>query len=324
MPTWSLYAKCCSALTVVVFELCVVQADFVPKHPSRHQDGSPHPTVTAPRSIGPVGSTIWPYRPTDIDLPGLPVVVASNPDAAKGSNGKNDSVPKTLEEGLIRLQQILGSYDADNQLEWNFASTVEYRNKPTPTGAQVLMVIKSSMTVGHPFEQSHMLGFDEVSQWRRQVFDVDETGKQTPTRTQVSHSVNRWILSLKSGVWQIAGFPLSNGVHDYLGAEVTGTVVWHSDRVEFRVIQPLDRYYGPNGTYILGMSHGSVTFRREGGRLHKHIHTQTYHLANDPEGYLMTVPDFKRPFGTPFEQDYVSEPLFDMKSPGGATTSDAR
>jgi uncharacterized protein (TIGR03067 family) len=38
---------------------------------------------------------------------------------------------------------------------------------------------------------------------------------------------------------------------------------------------------------------------------------QGYHLGTDPDGHMLAAPDFKRPFGSPFEVEYRSAPSND-------------
>lgn len=234
---------------------------------------------------------------------GLAMVIA---DEVKESNTE---APTTLDEGLARVEQVLGRHNPDDQLETRVPTDFEHKSRPNPAEPEVLMVFKGLKVVSHPFREPESFSFDEVWQWQRQVFDLADDGKQTLTRTQRSHNVTRYSLFLKSGVWFVNGTMLTNGVHNIIGKPAfQGTVKWHPDGFEFVGSTSTDRYYAAGGKFILGTSHGGVRYLQKKDRLVVKTRFQSYHVATDPEGNILTSPDFERPFGTPFEVEYQSEP----------------
>ena len=228
--------------------------------------------------------------------------------AGEEKAGSTDS-PTTLEEGLARVEKVLGRHNPDDQLEWRVPTDFEHKTRPNSTEPEILMVFKGLKVVSHPFREPESFSFDEIWQWERQVFDLAEDGKKTLTRTQRSHNVTRYSLSLNSGVWLVNGTMLTNGVHNSIGKSTfQGTVKWHPDGFEFVGSTSTGRYYAAGGKLILGTSHGSIRYFRKEDCLVIKTRVQSYQLATDPEGNTLTSPDFKRPFGTPFEVEYQSEP----------------
>jgi hypothetical protein len=216
--------------------------------------------------------------------------------------------PRTLDEGLAHLERILGRYSSDEQLEWQFRTEHEYKSRPIPSQPEVLMVFKGAKVVGHPFREPESISFDEVTHWERKVFDLAEGGEKKLTRTQRSHSVIRFSLSLKSGIWLVNGTAISCGVHDAIGKPaISGITKWHEDAFEFVGGSGVDEYYGAGGKMILGKHHGSTRYSRQDDRLIIRTRCQPYRLAAEADGTMLTIPDFKCPFGSVFEVEDKSD-----------------
>lgn len=216
--------------------------------------------------------------------------------------------PKTLEEGLARMEQVLGRYLPDDQLEWRVPTVFEHKTRPNPSEPDILLVFDGLKVVGHPFREPEAFSFDEVWQWQRQVFDLTEDGKKKLTRTQRTHNVTRYSFTLNSGVWFVNGTMLTNGVHHIIGKSTfQGIVKWHTDGFEFVGSTSADRFYAAGGKFILGASHGTIRYTRTGDRLKIKTRFQPHHLAVDSEGNNLTTPDLKRPFGVLFDVEYQSE-----------------
>lgn len=141
--------------------------------------------------------------------------------------------PKSIEEGLARLEQILGRYQSDNQAEWRIPTEFEFRHRPDPKDNEVLVRFKGVKTIGNPCRSGQSLCFDETMQWQRSVYDVDSEGRESLTRIQTSHYNLRYSLTQRSGVWLAEGTMLSNGVHESSGKTAfSGVVKWHADGFE--------------------------------------------------------------------------------------------
>lgn len=230
--------------------------------------------------------------------------------AAVDQNDNKVAEPTTVEEGLVQLEKVLGRYDPDDHVEWRLPTDFENKQRPNPSEPEVLIVFKGLRVIGHPFRGPESISFDDIWQWERQVYDLAEDGKKTLTRKQRSHNVSRYTLSLNSGLWLVSGSMLSNGVHRSIGRSAfQGIVKWHPDGFEFVGSSGIGRYYAAGGKFTLGTDHGSTRYVREGTRLLIKTRSHSYRLATDAAGTLLTAPDFKLPFGSPFEVDYRSEPL---------------
>jgi hypothetical protein len=175
--------------------------------------------------------------------------------------------------------------------------------------SEILLESRGLKVVGQPFPMPNAIGFDEVWQWERRVYDLSGDGKQTLTRSQRSHSVTRFSITLKSDVWLVDGTILTNGVHDVIGKpSFSGVIKWHPDGFEFVGMKGVDNYYAAAGKYILGIGHGSVRYIRDGDTLRIKQSIQGYRLSTGPDGSVLIAPDFQRPIGSPFVSDTASEP----------------
>lgn len=220
--------------------------------------------------------------------------------------------PQSLEEGLARVQATLGKNDVNaDQHEWLLPYKNEFKNRPDPTKAETLSAVDGMWIVGRPFGQPEAFAFDTLMHWKRNVYDLDDKGNRVrQTRSQCSHNVTRHTLTLRGGEWRYTAIHLSNGVHEIVGgASSLGVVKWHSDGFELIGTTDVGRVYGAEGKMINGMAYGSFRFIRDGNVLRIKQRTQSYYPAHAPDGTIMASPDFSKPFGSLFEQEFESEPM---------------
>jgi hypothetical protein len=219
-------------------------------------------------------------------------------------------VPKSIEEGLARMERMLGRYQSDNQVEWRIPSEFEFRHQPDPNDKEVLIRFKGMKTIGSPYLSGQSLCFDETMQWQRSVFDDDADGREALTKTQTSHYSLRYSLTQRSGVWLAEGTMLTNGVQETMGKNAfSGIVKWHVDGFELIGGIGIEQYYGAGGKLILGTDFGKNGFFRRMGRLNLATHRQPYHLATHSDGTLTAYPDFARPIGTAYVKEFQSDPM---------------
>lgn len=218
------------------------------------------------------------------------------------------SDPKSLQEGLTRVESVLGKYSAVDQQEWSLPINVETKQRPDPMQPEILLKVKGHAIVGLPMLESDSIVFDLLSDWKRQVYDLNPNGTTSKlTHSQRSHSANRYFLSYKSGLWLASSIVLSNGIHDSIGkADFQGVVKWHDDGFELVGHTGASESYAACGAYILGTSHSSTRIVRKGSAIVLQLHTQRYRLAEDLEGSPLIAPDFTRPFGSAFAVEYTS------------------
>src|SRR5262249_30874871 len=77
--------------------------------------------------------------------------------------GGNDA-PNTLADGLAQLERILGSNAPGEQHEWYVTTKLEFKTRPDPTKAEVLILVDGVWIIGRPIRQPESIGFDTVMQ----------------------------------------------------------------------------------------------------------------------------------------------------------------
>src|SRR3954464_4439731 len=84
--------------------------------------------------------------------------------------------PRTIEEGAVRLEALLGRFDPDNNRQVRFEVGEEIRTRPTTEQSEILIVSRGLETYGNPYRLGESLAFDQVEQIRRTVYDLDGQG----------------------------------------------------------------------------------------------------------------------------------------------------
>lgn len=228
-----------------------------------------------------------------------------------------DKAPQTLEEGMQRMEKILGTYDEDDQHEWRVPMSFETKQRPDPAKPEILIVFQGLKVVGQPFRQPGAISFDETWQWKRQVFDLGAGDSRTLTRSQESHNVTRYTLTRTGDKWFVDGTMLSNGIHSSIGKPTfQGGVTWRDDGIEFIGHEGVDRFYAAEGKFVMGAAFGTRQFLRQGDLLILKANMQPCQLAVGPQGQTLKFPDLTKPIGTPF--------VLEFKSDKRNTTSDTK
>src|SRR5262249_29982202 len=78
------------------------------------------------------------------------------------------SAPKTLNEGLARLEKVLGRQSEKDFRQWRFVIDDETRLTPDP-GKSVVIVAKGVMTYGVPVPSGGIITFDQILSTRRSI-----------------------------------------------------------------------------------------------------------------------------------------------------------
>jgi hypothetical protein len=211
---------------------------------------------------------------------------------------------------MAHVQQVLGAYDPDKQIEWRVLTDSEIKQEFDEPAKSILIEVKGQRTVGLPFQEPGAFSFDVVHSWQRRINDLTATGERRLSRIQNSHNVTRYRIKLFGDVWMVEGIMLSNGVHSVIGSSTfQGTVRWTTGGFEFVGQGGIDQFYGPEKSLILGVTHGTYSYSRDGDILVLKDDINSYHLAHAPDGTLLLAPDFNRKFGSPFKAEFRSEPL---------------
>lgn len=217
--------------------------------------------------------------------------------------------PKTIEEGLSRLEELLGCYTEQDNRQWRFVYDDEVETTPEP-GKPIVIVRKGIMTYGVPVRSGDMITFDVILSLQRSIYDGSKGGRRTLSREIQNHSVLRYYARpTLSGDWFYDAAFLSHSVPDFRDRPFErGRVNWLPNAIEL-VGTGIDEFFRQEGTLVTGAYLSRKTLSREGDRLVERTHTQTYELADNPDGDALPIPDFSKPFGDPFTSRLESEPM---------------
>ena len=98
--------------------------------------------------------------------------------ALKEDNASAAELPKSTEDGLSRMEQLLGRYDPKDSRQFRIALDQQIKNQPEPDKPALLHVVKGVTIVGTPFRSGDSIAFDIVEDSRRQIYELGEGGKR--------------------------------------------------------------------------------------------------------------------------------------------------
>jgi hypothetical protein len=218
-------------------------------------------------------------------------------------------VPKTLDEGMVRLEKLLGRQSDKDLRQYQFDIKDGVRITPQP-GKPIDQVTEGIVTYGVPVRSGGIITFDQIVNTNRKIYDIGQGGKQTLSRVVENHTVVRYILHLtSSGEWFYDGVYVSHNIPQFRDRpSETGRVNWLADGIEL-VGTGSDEFFRQGG----GLAPGAFVQRRrltlKGDQLIEDLRSKTYEFARSPDGDTLPIPDFSRPFGDEFKSVRQSVPL---------------
>jgi hypothetical protein len=143
---------------------------------------------------------------------------------------------------------------------------------------------------------------------QRTIFDVGSGGQRTRSREIQNHSTTRYSLRCSpAGHWFFETVFLSHSIPEFRDRPFQyGRINWLADGIEL-VGLGTDNFFRQGGKLVPGAYLVRKKLMREGDRLAETINHQSYELASGPEGDVLPIPDFSKPFGERFRSRLVSE-----------------
>jgi hypothetical protein len=210
---------------------------------------------------------------------------------------------------LARLEKLLGRQSEKDFRQWRFVIDDETRLTPDP-GKSVVIVAKGVTTFGVPVQSGGIITFDQILSTRRSIFDVGDGEKRTLSREVENHTAVRYTLhQTSSGDWFFDSVSLSHNIPQFRDRpSQIGRVNWLADGIEL-LGAGTDEFFRQGGKLAPGTVIMRRKLTRDGDRLTESLQSKTYEFARSPEGDVLPVPDFSRPFGDEFKTERKSEPL---------------
>jgi hypothetical protein len=238
----------------------------------------------------------------------LALCAAGTAPAAVADDRAADA-PKALDEGLARLEKLLGRQSEKDFRQWRFVIDDETRLTPDP-GKSVVIVAKGVMTYGVPVRSGGIITFDEILSTHRSLFHVGDGEKRTLSRGVENHTAVRYTLhQASSGDWFFDAVSLSHNIPQFRDRpSETGRVNWLADGIEL-VGMGTDEFLRQGSKLAPCAFVMRRKLTRNGDRLTESLRSKTYEFARSPERDVLPIPDFSRPFGDEFKTERKSEPL---------------
>ena len=239
---------------------------------------------------------------------------------ASETDGAAIDAPKSLEEGMARLETLLGRYTDQDNRQWRFVLDDEVRTVPEPE-KPIVVVMKGTQTYGVPVQSGNLIAFDFLLTTQRTIFNEGEEGKRTLSRKIQNHQTLRYHLRRSlSGDWFYDAVALSHSIPEFRDRPLeTGRVNWLANGIEL-VGLGTDNFFRQGGRLVTGAFLVRRKLIREGNRLVEALRSQCYDLAKGSDADVLPIPDFSKPFGELFIHAWRSEPLGDDTEREGVKT----
>jgi hypothetical protein len=210
--------------------------------------------------------------------------------------GSGDA-PRTIEEGLKRLETVLGTFQSKDQKQFRMEIKNERENTPEPTKPPVLVDSKGNLIIGVPYRVGGAVAFDLIEIVQRKIYKKSEQKKEL-LRQQQRYFVGRVTLRVDdAGAWD---FDLNLVAHSNPGvigkSYMSGTVVWTKNGFKL-VGLGTDKAFASDGSLIPVVTKGNIQLSRDGEKLIVSDEWKSYKAAADPDGNRLFVPDYGQPVG---------------------------
>jgi hypothetical protein len=223
------------------------------------------------------------------------------------SRGGSVEVPKTIDEGMSRLEKLMGRYTEQHNVQWRFVYDDEIPLTPE-SGKRLVIVRKGIETYGVPVRSGDLITFDVILSLKRKIYDLPPSGERTLSRVIQNHSASRYYLRRSpSGDWFFEAAFLSHSIPEFRDRPFQcGRVNWLSNGIEL-IGLGTDNFFRQGGKLVTGAYLSRTKLLREENCMIEAVHSQAYELTSGPGGDVLPMPDFAKPIGEQFKSKLVSE-----------------
>ena len=205
-----------------------------------------------------------------------------------------EGAPGTVEEGLERLEQLLGEFDPNHAKLWWRRSC---RAKPTPSSAEkpeLLHIMEDTTTLSAPYRYGEQLAFDRIHRRRAWNYDIDATGRRELTWSQHRHSAVRYLFRRgSSGIWFVQRQMRSHSSPQWVGrTHDSGIVIWTETGLKV-VSVGIDYFIQADGKRREAPIYTWHRFERDGDILRTAGSYRYYEFATGPDELPLPIPDFE-------------------------------
>lgn len=211
-----------------------------------------------------------------------------------------DPSPRTVDEGVARLQKLLGTFKAKDARQFRMTIDNEFKNQPEEDKPPVLIISNGEVVIGTPYRVGDAVAFDVVESIKRTVYELRDGDQREEIRRQQRYMAARYTLRVdENGMWDFDMTFTAHSIPSVVGMPyLKGSVNWHDDGLELVGIGT-DNSYAAEGKVIRTATYGKTHLSRSDKELSVNDEWQSYHLGTDPDGNVLPFPDFDQPIGDP-------------------------
>lgn len=220
---------------------------------------------------------------------------------AQTAHNSVDGATMGFEEGVTRLERLLGSYDAMDAKQFRMPIDTEIENRPEPDKPPVHIISKGELIIGNINRSGETVSFDMIESIKRTVYELQDNEQKTVNRRQQRYLLTRYTLHRgDSGEWEFDSIMIAHSIPMLVGKPYSkGSVKWLSDGIQLTGIST-DRAFAADGKLIPVAVFGKITMTQGDGDDELLIEDawQCYQLGTEPGGLSLPFPDFMRPVGS--------------------------
>lgn len=211
-----------------------------------------------------------------------------------------DPSPTSIDDGVARLQNLLGAFEAKDARQFRMTIDNEFKNQPEEDKPPVLIISKGEIVIGTPYRVGDAVAFDVIESIKRVVYELSDGDQRKEIRRQQRYMAARYCLRVdENGVWDFDITFTAHSIPSVVGMPyLKGSVNWQDDVMQLVGIGT-DNSYAADGKLIRTATYGKMRFSRRDNELSIDDEWQSYQLGTDPDGNVLPFPDFDQPIGEP-------------------------
>jgi hypothetical protein len=114
----------------------------------------------------------------------------------------NDALPKDIDEGVARLEKLVGKFVPTDARQFRIKIASELKNQPEANKSPALIVSNGEVIFGTPYRIGGAVAFDMIESIKRTIYELGENGQKKITRRQQRYMAARWTLRVdEMGSW---------------------------------------------------------------------------------------------------------------------------
>jgi hypothetical protein len=210
-----------------------------------------------------------------------------------------DGPPKSIEDGVARLEALLGKFDKTGARQFHIAIDTERQGRSAGNQTGVTPTRKGWVIIGNPYRFGDGVCFDVVETIKLSRAGSSDSAKRGVVQRHQRYATTRFTFRLQGGkAWRFDAVIMASSDPNRIGLPLLrGTVEWRPSGVRLKGVSA-DSVVDDGGAIIPVIDYTSISMARKGDELNLEDEWQSFHVAKPSDGNDLPSPDFKRPFGS--------------------------